>query len=104
MFARVRVTGLGRYAALLVPDEAIGTDQTNKYVYIVADDGTVARRNVTLGPLVSGLRVVREGHRRRRLGDHQGTAARAAGHQGRHEGESRSQLSDAAAAAKSQQE
>ena len=61
LFARVRVTGTQRYATLLVPDEAIGTDQTNKYVYVVGADGTVARRNVTLGPLVSGLRVVREG-------------------------------------------
>lgn len=61
LFARVRVTGTQSYATLLVPDEAIGTDQTNKYVYIVGADGTVARRNVTLGPLVSGLRVVREG-------------------------------------------
>jgi multidrug efflux system membrane fusion protein len=61
MFARVRVTGTAPYAALLVPDEAIGTDQTNKYVYVVADTGVVARRNIQLGPLVDGLRVVREG-------------------------------------------
>lgn len=61
MFARVRVTGSGRYMAVLLPDEAIGTDQTNKYVYAVGDDGTVVRRNVTLGPLADGLRVVREG-------------------------------------------
>lgn len=61
MFARVRVTGSAPYPAVLVPDEAIGTDQTNKYVYVVGDDGTVARRNVALGPLFEGLRVVREG-------------------------------------------
>jgi multidrug efflux system membrane fusion protein len=61
MFARVRVTGSGRYEALLVPDEAVGTDQTNKYLYAVRDDGTVERRNVTLGPLADGLRVVRSG-------------------------------------------
>ncbi len=61
LFGRVRVTGSPSYAALLVPDEAIGTDQTNKYVFVVGDDGIVARRNVTLGPLVEGLRVVREG-------------------------------------------
>jgi multidrug efflux system membrane fusion protein len=61
MFGRVRVTGSARYAALLLPDEAIGTDQTNKYVFTVAGDGTVVRRNVKLGPLVDGLRVVREG-------------------------------------------
>jgi multidrug efflux system membrane fusion protein len=61
MFGRVRVTGSARYSALLLPDEAIGTDQTNKYVFTVGEDGTVVRRNVRLGPLVEGLRVVREG-------------------------------------------
>jgi multidrug efflux system membrane fusion protein len=61
LFARVRVTGTPRYAALLIPDEAIGTDQTNKFVYAVGEDGTVARKSVTLGPLYAGLRVVREG-------------------------------------------
>jgi multidrug efflux system membrane fusion protein len=60
-FARVRVTGSPAYAALLVPDEAIGTDQTNKYVLVVLDDGLVERRNIKLGPLVDGLRVVRQG-------------------------------------------
>jgi multidrug efflux system membrane fusion protein len=45
----------------LIPDEAIGTDQTNKFVYAVGEDGTVARKSVTLGPLYAGLRVVREG-------------------------------------------
>jgi len=61
MFARVRVTGTAPYPALLIPDEAIGTDQTNKYVYVVADNGQVARRNIQLGPLIDGLRVAREG-------------------------------------------
>lgn len=61
MFARVRVTGSAKYAALVLPDEAIGTDQTNKYVYVVSDEGVVARRNIQLGPLSDGLRVVREG-------------------------------------------
>jgi RND family efflux transporter MFP subunit len=61
LFARVRVTGTPKYAALLIPDEAIGTDQTNKFVYAVGEDGTVARKSVTLGPLYAGLRVVREG-------------------------------------------
>jgi RND family efflux transporter MFP subunit len=61
MFARVRVTGTAPYQAVLLPDEAIGTDQTNKFVYVVGDDGSVTRRNVKLGPLEGGLRVVREG-------------------------------------------
>jgi RND family efflux transporter MFP subunit len=61
LFGRVRVTGAASYAGLLLPDEAIGTDQTNKYVLVVDGEGTVERRNVRLGPLSDGLRVVREG-------------------------------------------
>jgi RND family efflux transporter MFP subunit len=61
LFARVRVTGSAKYTALLLPEEAIGTDQTNKFVYVVGDDGMVGRRNVQLGPTMDGLRVVREG-------------------------------------------
>jgi len=61
LFGRVRVTGSAAFVALLLPDEAIGTDQTTKFVYVVKDDGAVERRNVRLGPLVEGLRVVREG-------------------------------------------
>src|SRR5215813_10995085 len=61
LFARVRVTGTAPYAALLLPDEAIGTDQTNKFVYAVGEDGSVTRRNIKLGPLHERMRVVREG-------------------------------------------
>jgi multidrug efflux system membrane fusion protein len=61
LFGRVRVTGAAGYTALLIPDEAIATDQTNKYVFVVGDDGMVTRRNIRPGPLVDGLRVVREG-------------------------------------------
>jgi RND family efflux transporter MFP subunit len=61
LFARVRVIGTAPYTAVLLSDEAIGTDQTNKFVLVVDEDGTVARRNVKLGPLYEGMRVVREG-------------------------------------------
>jgi RND family efflux transporter MFP subunit len=61
LFARVRVTGTAPYAAVLLPDVAIGTDQTNKFIFAVGEDGTVVRRNVKLGPLHEGMRVVREG-------------------------------------------
>jgi RND family efflux transporter MFP subunit len=61
LFARVRVTGTPRYMAVLLPDEAIGTDQTNKFVFAVGEDGTVVRKAISLGPLFNGLRVVREG-------------------------------------------
>ncbi|HVV62893.1 MAG TPA: efflux RND transporter periplasmic adaptor subunit [Pseudolabrys sp.] len=62
MFARVRVPGTPPYEALLVPDAAIGTEQTRKYVLVVGPDNKVANRYVTLGPTTSdGLRVIKEG-------------------------------------------
>lgn len=61
MFARVRVQGSAEYAALLVPDEAIGTDQASRFVYVVGADDVATRKAVTLGPLLDGLRVVRTG-------------------------------------------
>ncbi len=60
MFGRVRLPGSASYEAVLIPDSAIGTDQSSQYVYIVVD-GKIERRAVTVGPLVDGLRVVREG-------------------------------------------
>lgn len=61
MFARLRIAGSAEYAALLLPDEAIGTDQTTRYVLVVGEDGKAQRRPVKLGPLVDGMRIVREG-------------------------------------------
>jgi RND family efflux transporter MFP subunit len=61
MFARVRLAGSPEYSGLLLPDEAIGTDQSSKFVYVVGEDETVVRKPVVLGQLVDGLRVVRGG-------------------------------------------
>lgn len=60
-FARVRVPGSGKYPALLIPDQAVGTDQGQKLVFVVDDRDTVGYRPVKLGPVVDGLRVVRAG-------------------------------------------
>ena len=62
MFARVRVPGSPRYEALLVPDQAIGTDQGRKFVFVVNPDNTALTKYITLGNLIEGnLRVVKEG-------------------------------------------
>jgi len=61
MFGHMRLQGSRPYAALLIPDQAIVTDQTRQVVYVVARDGTVSERAVVPGPLVQGLRVVRQG-------------------------------------------
>lgn len=60
MFAQVRIPGSAAYKAVLIPDSAVGTDQSYQYVYVVVD-GEIEQRTVRLGPLVDGLRVVREG-------------------------------------------
>ncbi|MQP66051.1 efflux RND transporter periplasmic adaptor subunit [Niveispirillum sp. SYP-B3756] len=61
MFGRLRLAGRSDYQGLLVPDSAIGTDQNRRYVMVVGADNKVVMRPVTLGPLIDGLRVVREG-------------------------------------------
>lgn len=61
MFGRARLLGSGTYKAMLVPDEAVVTDQTRRLVYVVGRDGKVAPRLVETGPMVEGLRVIRTG-------------------------------------------
>lgn len=61
LFGRVRLQGSERYEAILIPDRAIGTDQSERFVMTIGADGTAQRTTVELGPLVDGLRVVRSG-------------------------------------------
>jgi RND family efflux transporter MFP subunit len=61
LFGRARLLGSGTYHALLIPDEAIVTDQTRRLVYVAGRDGKVTTRNIDTGPLVEGLRVVKSG-------------------------------------------
>lgn len=46
------------YAALMVPERAIGTDQTKKFVYVVGADNKPQFREVQLGALQGGMRVI----------------------------------------------
>jgi multidrug efflux system membrane fusion protein len=59
-FGRLRLFG-GEHDGLLLPDSAIASDQANRIVFTVADDGTVATKRVELGPIIDGLRVIRSG-------------------------------------------
>jgi len=61
MFARIRVPGSSAYEALLVPEVAIGTEQTRKFVSVVDADNVVHQKYVKLGEAVGDLRVIREG-------------------------------------------
>ncbi len=61
MFARVQIVGEGPYAALLVPDAAIATDQARRIVYVVGADNVVQPRVVEPGRREGRLRVLRSG-------------------------------------------
>lgn len=61
LFARIRLVGSGQYPATLVLDRAVGTDQDKKFVLVLKPDSTVDYRNVRLGSLAEGLRVVTSG-------------------------------------------
>jgi len=62
-FGRVRIPASEPYQAILIPDEAIVTDQSQKLVLTVGADGTVVPKVVRPGPKYDplGLRIVREG-------------------------------------------
>ncbi len=60
-FARIRIPGSGKYPALLIPDRALGSDQAQKFVYVVSAERKAEFRPVKIGPLIDGLRVVKEG-------------------------------------------
>jgi RND family efflux transporter MFP subunit len=56
--ARVRLTSGAAAPATLVPERAIGTDQTRKIVFVVGEKNIVTPREVKLGALTDGMRVV----------------------------------------------
>lgn len=60
LFARLRLFS-GEADALLVPDSAVVSDQMKKIVFVVGNDSVVTAVPVVVGPIVDGLRVVREG-------------------------------------------
>ncbi|MDR7143987.1 efflux RND transporter periplasmic adaptor subunit [Rhizobium sp. BE258] len=61
LFGRVQVEASNTYKAILVPDEAVGSDQNQRVVYIVGADGTVSTKPVRPGPRLYGYRAIREG-------------------------------------------
>jgi RND family efflux transporter MFP subunit len=61
LFGRVQVPGSNPYKAVLIPEEAIGADQDRRFVWVVADDGSVAIRLIRPGPRIDGYRIVRTG-------------------------------------------
>ena len=60
-FARVRLSVAKPAPVLLVPDASVLPDQSTHFVLTVGKDGTVAPKQVELGELRGGLRVIRSG-------------------------------------------
>lgn len=61
LFGTIRVQGSNPYRGVLIPDEAIGTDQDRRIVWVVAEDGSVASKVVRPGPRIDGYRLIRDG-------------------------------------------
>jgi multidrug efflux system membrane fusion protein len=61
LFARVQLQGSGEFKALLIDDKAVLTDQDRKYVYVLGPKNAAMRKDVVLGRMADGLRVVESG-------------------------------------------
>jgi RND family efflux transporter MFP subunit len=60
-YVRVRVPFDQQQDALLVPDAALGSDQSGRYVLVVNGDNVVEQRKVRTGQLEGELRVIESG-------------------------------------------
>ena len=60
-FVRVRVPVDQVRNALFVPDVALGSDQSGRYLLVVNGENVVEQRKVRVGPLEGELRVIEEG-------------------------------------------
>lgn len=61
LFVRIRVPISKPYEALLIPERALATDQSIKFVYIVDKDGIAKRQNVDLGGQRGDMRIIKSG-------------------------------------------
>lgn len=60
-FVRLQLLGSPAHQAVLIPDQAIVSDQSQKFVWVIGDDGAALYRKVSPGPMIDGLRVTRDG-------------------------------------------
>jgi RND family efflux transporter MFP subunit len=59
LFVRIRLPIAGAYRAILIPDQAIQSDQERKYVWVVNAKNEVEYRSIELGQAIREWRVVR---------------------------------------------
>lgn len=61
LYARIRLGAASQRDALLVDEKAVGTDQARRFVLVVGEGNQTAYREVQLGSIQDGLRVVESG-------------------------------------------
>jgi multidrug efflux system membrane fusion protein len=61
LFVRLRFPVGEPHLATLIPEEALVSDQGQRFVYVVGQDNKTAYRRVKIGMLVNGRRVIEEG-------------------------------------------
>jgi multidrug efflux system membrane fusion protein len=61
LFVRLMLPGTRAYRGVLIQDRAVGTDLDKRFVFVVTPERTIQYRDVALGPMVDGLRVIRKG-------------------------------------------
>ena len=61
LFGRISIPGSPVYKGVLVPDEAIGSDQDRRIVYVLDEHNKVMAKVIRPGPQIDGYRVVRKG-------------------------------------------
>lgn len=61
LFARIKLGDPRKTLAVLITDRAVGTDQNKKFVFVIDKENKVVYREVKLGGLVEGMRIVQDG-------------------------------------------
>ena len=61
LFGRVTIGASDPYRGILLPDEAIGSDQDRRVIYAVDEKNVVHLKPVRTGPRIDGYRVIRDG-------------------------------------------
>ena len=61
LFGRISIPGSNEYEGVLVPDQAVGTDQNRRIVFVVGENNVLTPTVIRPGPRIDGYRVVRTG-------------------------------------------
>lgn len=61
LFVRLQIAAEKAYTAVMIPERAINTDQSDKYVYVVDGEDKAQRKKVVLGTKFGKLRVIKSG-------------------------------------------